>query len=305
MSNQQLRKPLFQAGLVLTICIFILSVGSTNHSGFLGGIETVFSGIFTTFIFSLGLTMGVLIAIATLIAIFFAAMALYSPEAATSTYKGLKGRLAEIIEDGSDYLVCRFTERPRSEKIDKKELDQLKQSVYRLDAEKEIARKNASSARAELEGQKAKLAECDKQINLLEKQQNQTSELIQENKSLAAKVANLEQQLTEKESSHNTDELLEEKKLLEEVVQELENKVKELEAGLNNSPEAAIFSYIKDKKKKLLLAEKVKEAVGKDMTYAQIDGFLAKELPGDLAKILKEHPSLTTMYIRNIRRESA
>jgi predicted nuclease with TOPRIM domain len=75
-----------------------------------------------------------------------------------------------------------------------------------------------------------------------------------------------------------------------------------LESSLKLAPVSGIFTYIDKKEDQLLFMEKVKEALLQEMTYAQIDHYLTKSLPFELNKIIKDHPTLTKNYIRNLRR---
>ena len=76
-----------------------------------------------------------------------------------------------------------------------------------------------------------------------------------------------------------------------------------LESALKQAPTSGIFSYIKSEDDRQTFIEAVQEALSKEMTYSQIDKFLSEKLGTKLDKIIKDHPSLTKNYIRNLRRE--
>ena len=88
-----------------------------------------------------------------------------------------------------------------------------------------------------------------------------------------------------------------------EAVDGIMNRLKVLETGLKQAPTAGIFTYIENEADQALFIQKVEEALAQEMTYAQIDEYLTKTLSPDLDKVIKDHPSLTKSYIRNIRRE--
>lgn len=66
-------------------------------------------------------------------------------------------------------------------------------------------------------------------------------------------------------------------------------------------PDFGIFTYFEKKEDAVLFIEHVEKAIRQQLTYAQIDDFLTKELPSEVDSILKDHPSLTKQYIREIR----
>ena len=82
---------------------------------------------------------------------------------------------------------------------------------------------------------------------------------------------------------------------------EEENVQQEQEA--TSTDQHRIFSYFENQEDKDKLADLIKEAVTKEMTYAETDTFLSKSLPKKLDAIIKEHPSLTKDYIRDCRKK--
>ena len=80
-------------------------------------------------------------------------------------------------------------------------------------------------------------------------------------------------------------------------------RIDSLETNIKQSPTAGIFSYIESDADQTVFIAKVEEAVSKEMTYAQIDTYLTENLSPELDKIIKDHPSLTKTYLRNLKRE--
>ena len=91
---------------------------------------------------------------------------------------------------------------------------------------------------------------------------------------------------------------------IEELHQALQNQSSmAFELDSKQSSTSGIFAYISNEQHQTLFIEKVADSLKHDMTYAQIDEFLAENLPADLHKIIREHPSLTKNYIRSQRRD--
>jgi chromosome segregation ATPase len=84
---------------------------------------------------------------------------------------------------------------------------------------------------------------------------------------------------------------------------ELGARLEVIETNFKQAPTSGIFSYIESEEHRGLLATKVEEALAQDLTYAQIDEFLTRNLPSDLDEVIKAHPALTKNYIRNLRRD--
>ncbi len=76
-----------------------------------------------------------------------------------------------------------------------------------------------------------------------------------------------------------------------------------VESDSKQSSTSGIFAYISDEHHQTLFIEKVADSLKHEMTYSQIDEYLAETLPSDLHKIIKEHPSLTKNYIRSQRKD--
>ncbi len=338
MNNPQLRKPLLQAGIVLAVfCILILFVSNAHPTNLFEAISAVFCGIFTTIVFVIGIIISLTVAIGVLVAIFFAGLKLYSSEQASTIYSEFKTRLFEMGASYADSFYCSCTNQPPTSRIPTEELEQLKKSLSQAEIEKQHLEKGKIDLQEEFEDNKAalekqetvisslqddkevlhqELSQMKEQAESAEKQNSDNETLItslkDENIELKSKVTQLETQLKEAEQHTESapeqdeppEELVEENRALKETVQELKVKIKELEEDAEKSPEAAIFSYIEDEAEKDLLASKAREIAGQDLTYAQMDEALTKELPAHLDKILKEHPSLTKTYLRNLRREA-
>lgn len=98
MKNNQFRMPLFQSGALLLGIIFIIAMmPSGDHMSVGGVIGSFITGFFQLVLFALSLLISVAVCIAVLIGIFISAVALYSPEQASSIYSATKERFSSVL----------------------------------------------------------------------------------------------------------------------------------------------------------------------------------------------------------------
>lgn len=79
-------------------------------------------------------------------------------------------------------------------------------------------------------------------------------------------------------------------------------KMASIETNLKQSPKYGIFSYIEEDHQPIFIRA-VDEAVAQEKTFAKINDFLSNNLPPELDKIIKDHPSLTKTYIKNFKKD--
>lgn len=84
-------------------------------------------------------------------------------------------------------------------------------------------------------------------------------------------------------------------------IDHLIDRLATIELALKQTSTSGIFSYIEKDEDQALFIKTVEEAIAQDLTYAQIDEYLSTRLPVELDKIIKDHPSLTRNYIKNLR----
>lgn len=304
MSNYQLRKPLLQAAAVLAaFCIFILFVNGAHPTSFVEAIAAVFVGIFKTFLFILGLSIGLAITIALLMAVFFAAVSLYSPDLACRLYGSLKASILRNLEQFSSYVSSDSNAAPTT-KIETSELERMESFLGKANSDNDALKKS-------LTGLKDQLLEGSEEISSLKASLETSSEektaLGEELDEVKGQVEGLEKELAtakDKVAALTTEknELTAKAKELESSMEELQKTVAELEEHVEKAPEAGIFSYIESEEDKEAFINAIDEAIAQEMTYAQIDEHLSFELEPELDAIIKAHPSLTKNYIRNKRR---
>lgn len=268
----------------------------------------IFSGIGNLVLFLIGLAIALPFSIAVIIAIFLGAVALYSRETSAQMYSELKKNFSENIVTLKDKWSCSAD--GSNQTCSTEEASQIKQGIVQLEEnsvvlqEKIQVLKNDNSTLTEnLAGLteqnfalKGQLDEFGHAVNKLQSSKNELHELVS---ALSIKIdddrkADLKDQvsklgLLQSESNKN----------LEAVAARIES----LETNIKQSPTAGIFSYIESDADQTVFIAKIEEAVSQEMTYAQIDDYLTENLNPELDKIIKDHPSLTKTYIRNLKRE--
>ena len=104
MFKSEIKKPLLQSAAVIAlglICFgFVVSSGS--HT-FFGSLWAIVSGVLYTFLYAIGLTIGVTFCIACLFAIFLGTIYLVSKDQAHSLWDSLKIQLKYNFEEMKDY----------------------------------------------------------------------------------------------------------------------------------------------------------------------------------------------------------
>lgn len=185
----------------------------------------------------------------------------------------------------------------------------MKQEIEKLQANEVVLQEKLDS----LKGDKASL-------------QNSVESVISENSSLKEKIDELTVGVENLQSAENElktmvtalnekiqagadqetkDQINKLEQLHTKTQQELNSlagQLKNLEIGLKQCSTFGIFSYI-DKDDQATFINTVEDAVAKGMTYAQINEYLTSNLSKKLDKVIKDHPSLTKTYIRNLRKE--
>lgn len=310
MKKSEFRTPLIQSALLLGgVVILFAAVGSSGATSTGGGILALFAGIGNTILFAIGLSLGIGICIAVLVGIFLGAVAMVSPEQASGMYADLKKKFSHGVLTCKEAWTCNAST-DQVAGVTEEEHTFLKQEVLELQ---------------------------DKNKNLLDRSktfENDTKSLFSEIDSLKSSNGTLEMKLEEltltlialQESEQNIkggiaelnakipsgpdQSLVEQIKQLESlqngIRSELDNLIETLggvEPSTQESPASGIFSYIENTEDQNSFIKSTEEAVAEKMTYAQIDEHLAKKLSKDLYQIIKDHPSLTKNYIRDLRQD--
>lgn len=325
MGNSEFRKPLTQSAAILCGVVIILALVSSSNPG--GAVLAFFSGIGNLILLLIGLSIALPLSIAILVAIFLGAVSLQSREKAAEMYSDLKKNIPLMFQPFTNRFSCCSSDSntPISQNespLLKQEIAQLKENsvileakINGLDAGSVAASKNLAEV---IEQNNKNLAEATEKNNKgLTKITEQNIALKEQLNELSQTVVKLQD--TEKELNKTITTLrskfdeINDNELREQIVtlgllhtktntniDNLAGRLTTLE--IKQAPTSGIFSYIKSKDDQKSFIKAVQEALSQEKTYSQIDEYLSNNLDPKLDKIIKDHPSLTTNYIRNLKR---
>jgi DNA repair exonuclease SbcCD ATPase subunit len=289
------------------VLVLFAIVASSSSSGSDGGILGVIFGIGNLILFGIGMVIALLLSIAILIAIFLAAVAMVDSELAAQMYSDLKKNFAQSVmllnkqccEDNSSDIG-----------VTQEEYDRMKQEIEQLQGEKLVLQKNIKDITEENALLKGDVANINSENQIINKRIEELSLEVETLQSSEKEILGLVDNLTKKIQAGTDQDLKNQIKMLEQPLadtqSEIESLVKRLsalESSLKPIPTSGIFTYIETKEDQSLFIQKVEEALALEMTYAQIDDHLSQNLPIELDKIIKDHPSLTKQFIRNLRKD--
>ena len=298
MKKTEFSTPLIQSAAVLGgVLVLFAIVASSSSSGSDGGILGVIFGIGNLILFGIGMVIALLLSIAILIAIFLAAVAMVDTELASQMYSDLKKNFAQSV-----MLLNRQCCEDNSSEIGvtQEEYDRMKQEIEQLQGEKLVLQKNIKDITEENELLKGDVANINSENQIINKRIEELSLEVETLQSSEKEIMGLVDNLTKKIQAGTDQDLKNQIKMLE---QPLVKRLSALESSLKPIPTSGIFTYIETKEDQALFIQKVEEALELEMTYAQIDDHLSQNLPIELDKIIKDHPSLTKKFIRNLRKD--
>ncbi len=336
MNRPELQKPLLQSALVL-LAVFILIgfVAGSNAESFLGGIASIFKGIFLSILFAIGIIIALIFSIVVLFAIFLGAIAIYSPDTSRDMYYALRHRTTELLSPWWSRLPAsgrtmkkparqpntdtaatitrgkvHISERPNEPDT----IELLSKTRAELSSEIHGISKEVSYLSKENQNLIDTVSELKETVNEIPLDQvtSLTARLEDKQEELAVSLTNCLQKLEQITSSQeNSDKTVQQQGTL---LKDAHEKIALLSAEIaefrtttlppgEKEEEHRIFSYLEKDNDKKLFADLIKEAVEKEMTYTEIDEFLSQSLPEKLDTIIKEHPVLTKEYIRERRQK--
>jgi DNA repair exonuclease SbcCD ATPase subunit len=301
MKKSEFRTPLIQSGAILLAVILVFSLIPSGDSMTVGSIVgSAVGGFFKFLLFLVALGLGLGICIAVLVGIFFTGVALQNSEQASEMWAEFKVKLAGLVSQ-SESSCCAQSEKTVSEPaISQEEYDKMKSELSSLQQKNQKLQSDVVSLSADNDKFKQDIQGLSTMVEELKASEEKINETIAE---LTEKVekepdTGLQDQVTKLEEMYKAtaasiEDLVGKLQALEEQeIQEADSKA-DLEGG--------IFSYIESEDDKDFFVLTVEEAVGKEMTYAQIDEFLTENLSAELDQIVKDHPSLTKDFIRSKR----
>jgi hypothetical protein len=310
MKKNEFRRPLLQSAAVLAAVIILATIAASSGSGSSGGgILAIVAGIGHSILFAIGLAIGIGVSIALLIAIFLAAVAMVSPEQASQMYSDLKKNFSQgVLICSSSWSCCNQSEFENQKDLE--ECNWMKQEIIRLqennsglngkikelEEESLLFKENIEELQADNSSLRTKIEDLNQMVNNLSDSEKAIRSLVADftakiqcgsDPEMVTQISNLESL----QSQTRID--------LEGLIERLNT----FELGLKQPPSSGILSYIDNDEYQTVFIQKVEEALKQEMTYSQIDDFLSTTLPPALNKIIKDHPSLTKNYVRNLRRD--
>lgn len=327
MGNSEFRKPLTQSAVILCVVVIILTLMSSSNPG--GAVLAFFSGTGNLILLLIGLSIALPLSIAILVAIFLGAVSLQSREKAAEMYSDLKKNVSLLFQPLTKRWSCCSSDSNTS--ISQKESPLLEQEITQM-------KENNVILEAKIEGfETVNVAASKNLAEVIEQNTKNLAEVTEKNNKGLAEITEQNTALKEQldELNHTVVKLQDTEKELNETITTLRSKFDEindnelreqivtlgllhtktntnidnlagrlttLEMNIKQAPTSGIFSYIKSKDDQKIFIKAVQEALAQEMTYSQIDEFLSNNLDTKLDKIIKDHPSLTTNYVRNLKR---
>ena len=305
MENSEFRKPLVQSAAILFAVLILFAFISSSTTG---GAMAIFSGIGNLVLFLIGLAIALPFSIAVIIAIFLGAVALYSRETSAQMYSELKKNFSENIVTLKDRWSCSADR--SNQTYSTEEAIQMKQGIVKLEensvvlqekiqvliSDNSTLNENLASLTEKNFDLKGQLVEFGHTVDKLQNSKNELHELVS---TLSIKMDDNQEAYLKDQVSKLGDLQSESNKNIAAVAA----RIDALETNIKQSPTAGIFSYIESDSDQTVFIAKIEEAVSQEMTYAQIDDYLTENLSPELDKVIKDHPSLTKIYIRNLKRE--
>lgn len=340
MKNNALKKPLVQSALVVLAAILLIGfVAGSGAESFFGGIVSIFKGILYTILFAFALIVALVFSTLVLFAIYIASLALYSPQLAKENATTLRQRLYNLYfswsscyrsspqdtrNQESQTRPVQSTEQPQRSVTQQKSpstTQEILQSVRQEFADEIAGIKDTmtqlnntndsfNASLAELRTSMAKTPADDFVKRAEELEQNQKA-LQQQLENCSQKLAELTEHVTKgaqttQQQGKQLDGVVADLGSLKSRVEVLTATIEQLKSTSASQHseidlEHRIFSYLEQQKDKIQFAQLIAKAVEQNMTYAEIDDFLSESLPKGIDAIIKEHPSLTKEYIRELK----
>jgi len=309
MGTNQFRKPLTQSALILCAVIILFTlISSSGSEGSGSTILSFFSGVGNLLVLVIGLLIALPLSIGILIAIFLGAVSLHSRENAAQMYSDLKTNITSILRPYTDRWLCCKNDSTTS--ISQEEYSQMEQEIAQLNESNVDLQTKIKELKTGNVAVNDNLAEVAEQNTVLKEQYDDLSQAVVElqnsEKELSEIITSLKTKFDENKDSELKEQIASLGLLHTQTntsIDDIAERLTTLELSMKQAPTSGIFSYIKNENDQKAFIDAVREALSREMTYSQIDEFLSNKLGTKLDKIVKDHPSLTKNYIRNLRRE--
>ena len=308
MQNNKFKTPLLQSAAVLAaVVVLVLIVGSSTSSSAGGGIVALFAGIGNAILFVIGMGIALSLSIAVLIGIFLAAVAMVDKDQAAQMYQGLKKNFAAGLLALSS---TSFSDNNCTTGVTEEEYAAMKEELVQLQGKNSQLQNRLETVISDNTGLQNSVETLDKDNVELKTKFEDLSTTVESLQEAELKMKELLSQLSSKVEESNDQQLKDQISQLDQIQAETKKEIEaigerlaEVESNFKQTPTGGIFSYIEKEEDQALFIEKIEEALILEMTYAQIDEHLTESLPPELDAIVKDHPSLTKNYIRNLRKD--
>lgn len=342
MKNQELQSSLIKSGIFLVLCIFFIYAFAVDDSGgVVGTISSLFSGIIFLIGLSFALAFSILVLVGIYFGI-LAMYGGDTCKNTFGELKSSLANSTNCITKHLSTGCCSPKPSPTSlndntidllredQKVINNQVTDLKNSVTSFETSistlsstmtnivEDIAALNekVESVALKLE-EKATVASVEDSVKKLSDELNSTqSSLTPVNN----KLLELEKSLSSFATENSNDEVTAVHELVTQTVSGLKDEISTIKASVDallegdentetstdilDTEKHRILSYFTNDNDKKEFIALVEEAVGKEMTYAQIGEFLDDSLSEEAAVVIADHPSLTKDYIRECRQTS-
>ena len=345
MKPNVLRVPLVKSAIVLIVFSLLFYQTATTPDGSIWcSLGAIFVGALQAAQWLIGLSIGLVVCIAVLIAVFLGAAAMFNPASASRMFEALCSTLMDWFSPVLNLFKSNHEEQLAIALEDfgqelKKEIGadiQAGQNELHKGQTKLTTAVNKLSSRLTTLEETAVTLAASEQVDALDEEIRGTATIVAE---LKGDVTALESKIAQAADTDIGDlpariEALEQQEVepapamdlspLEEDIASLRSEFKAMQENDVSQPVAApttdseqpeptateeeehrIFSYFDDPADKEKVAGTVASTLKKDMSYKQVMDLVAKELGGGAkGKIFTTHPSLSKDYIRQCRRQS-
>lgn len=337
MKNQELRSSLYKSGIILVVLVFLIyAFAAPDSGGITGTIASLFSGI----LFLVGLIFAVAVSIVVMFGIYFGILYMYDKDTCSKTYDEFKTKVADLSKSCgcSCHSICTPSKKvaPPISDEDLNPLrstqDKLTRQLATLQNSVASLEKTLSTVSSSITGTTEEIAKLDERAKSVEEtlESKATTDSVDDTvkklagdittlqgsvKPLADKISELESSLSSLGSEEDdTDNELQETvnnavsgikdelAAMKKAIESLSNQPSEKEEAQDEEDTRhRILSYFSKKSDEKKFVALVAEAVGKEMTYAQVGEFLNDSLSAEACEVIDDHPSLTKDYIRICR----
>ncbi len=343
MKNDMLRAPLIKSAVLLLVFSLIIYLTVTSPEGSIwSSLGAIFYTVFKAAQLGVGLILALVICFAVLAGIFFVCVAMISTDSARKMYNDLQkfasdktkaikslapsggNRRSQVMsEQFAAALHNNMVELNSSVAKLKREHDENGELLSALQSRLEQIEQDESITKLSdwLRKEEEKSKEVHYALERFDRQLQQMKNLAEDErqKVQVATPVNIVEEITgrtdalENLSRDSLSSISALQKKVEALSQKLDSvqsvpaessQKKTLKVSVKNkTPQQRLFSYIASDDDQKKVEQLVAGTLEKEMTYAQVVEYVSQNVTKRVAKVLKDHPKLTTDYIREYRKK--